>query len=327
MTEAANPLSWAFDVEFTENVRTMSGGRIDIELYESPALVPSSEQLDALANDVIQQSIAFTNLWSGKNSAMSLFAQFMFGQTYRQMQTWYFNEGEKYLDMLYGPYNAKAFAFVWLSPEISAFTKSQVNTLDEWRAVESFRAGPGLQNEVLTAVGINAVWVAGTEVYSALERGTIEGAKWGSPAETWGMKFHEVAPYLLFPAWAGSCGATQTYEFNLENWNALSDQDELIIRSAIDHRLNYGAAAYYEAQADYVKLYKDYGCVFSKLPAEDLAVIMDAALGRLSEMADENPLFKEILLSQMNYVNKLYEYELLTTYPALPEGFPPTELK
>ena len=57
---------------FADNVRAMSGGRIDIEVFSSGALMPYTEYFDAVRGGVVELSNTGGGYWTGKDPAFSV---------------------------------------------------------------------------------------------------------------------------------------------------------------------------------------------------------------------------------------------------------------
>ena len=171
---------------------------------------------------------------------------------------------------------------------------------------KTYRIGAGFSMEILKRLGANAMWCSGEEVYSSLDRGVIDIATWGTPSENWGMKLHEVCPYLYWPGWRKQSDA-HAMEINLDNWNALPDHLRAMLTAAIheDARSFYKVVA---AQADYFQKLVDYGVEMHKLPPEDLELMKRVAEEVMSEEADRNPLFKEVWENQKAFLVKMVPY-------------------
>ncbi|UCF92662.1 MAG: hypothetical protein JSW39_00460 [Desulfobacterales bacterium] len=48
-------------------------------------------------------------------------------------------------------------------------------------------------------MGAAAVILPGPEVYSALDKGVLDGTDWGTPAVNYQMGFHQVCKYFIYP--------------------------------------------------------------------------------------------------------------------------------
>ncbi|GAH73183.1 unnamed protein product, partial [marine sediment metagenome] len=139
----------------------------------------------------------------------------------------------------------------------------------------------------------------------------VDIVKWAGPSTNWGMKLHEVAPYLLWPGWF-KVGQMCFYEINLDEWNALSDKHQKMLERVATH--NTLDNLYREAKEDmeYYLKYLDYGCTMTTLPVEDQQKLAEAAKEVMQEYSDENPLFKEIYENQKQFLSDWHAYVDMT---------------
>jgi TRAP-type C4-dicarboxylate transport system substrate-binding protein len=80
-------------------------------------------------------------------------------------------------------------------------------------------------NTVVSMLGGSSVVLPGGEVYSALEKGVVDGAAWPA-AGVLAMRWYEVAKYMLRPSFGYS---TYLFLMNLNAWNKLSDAERAVI--------------------------------------------------------------------------------------------------
>jgi TRAP-type mannitol/chloroaromatic compound transport system substrate-binding protein len=91
-------------------------------------------------------------------------------------------------------------------------------------AGRKIRGTPSYSN-VITMLGGSIVVLPASEVYSALEKGVVDGAAWPA-AGVLGMRWYEVAKYLLRPGFGYS---TYLFLMNLNAWNKLTDPERNVI--------------------------------------------------------------------------------------------------
>ena len=60
---------------------------------------------------------------------------------------------------------------------------------------------PGLGGKVFKRAGGNPVLLPGSEVYTALERGTIDATEWVAPFHDMRLGLNRAAKYYYFPGW------------------------------------------------------------------------------------------------------------------------------
>ena len=89
---------------------------------------------------------------------------------------------------------------------------------------------PGLGGEVMSKLGVNPVLMAAGDIYTSLERGTIDATEWIAPAHDLKMGFDKVAKYY-YTGWHEP-GSMLEITFNKKVWEGLSKEHREIIEIA-----------------------------------------------------------------------------------------------
>jgi len=85
--------------------------------------------------------------------------------------------------------------------------------------------------DLLAKLGAGVVILPGGEVYSALDKGVIEGTDWGTPSMNLRMGFDQVAKYFIYPEYR-SLGMAD-FTVNQNQWDRLPDDIKAIVETAI----------------------------------------------------------------------------------------------
>ncbi|WAP68921.1 type 2 periplasmic-binding domain-containing protein [Jiella pelagia] len=98
----------------------------------------------------------------------------------------------------------------------------------------------------------------GGDVYTALERGTIDATEWGTLWEDKAVGFHQVTKYVIIP---GVHQPTAPFELviNPESWAELSESDQELIRTAAFNTTLNSWLSIGQNDAEAVQFYKDEG--------------------------------------------------------------------
>ena len=105
---------------------------------------------------------------------------------------------------------------------------------------------PGIGGKVLRKAGGNAVLVAGTELFTNLERGVIDATEWIGPYHDYLMGFHRVANYYYYPGWHEP-GTVLEIMFNKNKFEALPADLQAIVKTAV-YRLNHWMLGEFECR-------------------------------------------------------------------------------
>jgi TRAP-type mannitol/chloroaromatic compound transport system substrate-binding protein len=90
---------------------------------------------------------------------------------------------------------------------------------------------PGLGGEVLKRVGVTPVNVPASELFTALETGTIDATEWVGPYNDLALGLFRAASYYYYPGWHEP-GPTLECIVNRAAWESLPDDLQGIVESA-----------------------------------------------------------------------------------------------
>lgn len=252
---------------YIELVNEMSGGSISIK-PSGPEVVVAGKQLQPVAGGVFD--IIYTHgLYHTGVTGIGAAVDAVSGDIEKRRETgvwdWvdmHYQETQG-LKLLSIPTATTGFRFFLKKPMDA---KSKLNGM-KIRALPSY-------NPIVGSLGGTAVVIPFGELYSAAEKGVIDGLVWPSVGAI-GFKFHEVTPYLAEPTFG-----TVSYliMMNLKKWNSLDADTQKILLEA-GHKLE-----------------QDMVGVFDKLLEEENAA-MKAAGAKSSSIGysveEANKLFKD----------------------------------
>ena len=88
-----------------------------------------------------------------------------------------------------------------------------------------------MSQEIFKRIGAAPVNIPGAEVYTALERGVVEAADWGTLGMNDDLGYHAIAPYPLYPGFHSAPMADVAV--NMDRWNALPDDIKALVEMAV----------------------------------------------------------------------------------------------
>jgi len=185
--------------------------------------------------------------------------------------------------------------------EVFLHSRKPVRTLADLQGLKLRTAGAWL--EISKGMGAAPVTTPGGEVYTALERGTIDATEWGTLWENISPGFDKVTKYVIIP---GVHQPTAPFELviNKNAWNKLSDGDKQLIKDAafittMDSWLTIG-----DEDAKALEYFKSKGNEIIELDAEVQYAGREAGLKWADGVAKENAYFKKILDHQNEYFSR-----------------------
>ncbi len=215
---------------FVKMVKEASGGRLSIKVFAGGELIPALGVFDAVSQGNIEMGIGSPYYWAGKSQAAQFFGSMPFGMNAQQFNAWMVAGGGQQLwEEVYAPFGLVPFQFGNTGCQCGGWFKKEIKSAESLKGLK-FRA-PGLGGKVMAKAGANVVLMPGSEVYTALERGTVDGAEWISPYHDEKLGLHRAAKFYYYPGW-------QEPSSNLEltvskkAWDTLPKDLQAIVRHA-----------------------------------------------------------------------------------------------
>ena len=227
---------------FAKHVKAMSGGKFEISVHAGGEISPPFGVVDAVQQGSVDMAHTAPYYFFGKNEAFALGCAIPFGLNSRQMSAWmYEGNGMKLMREFYAKYNIINFVGGNSGAQMGGWYRKEIKTVKDLKGLK-MRIG-GFAGKVLERLGGVPQNLPGGEIYTALEKGTIDAAEWVGPYDDLKLGFNKVAPYYYYPGWWE--GSSQ-YDFfiNDKAFNALSSENKAIIEAA-------AAVAHSDMQARY----------------------------------------------------------------------------
>jgi C4-dicarboxylate-binding protein DctP len=241
-------------VLFAEKVKEYSKGEVVCKIFDSAQLYKDTEIVEALQDALVDTGLVATNKWSGMIPAIDIFEMpFVFTDL---------SSIKKFLDAGAGGLLDKEFEskgvknLFWVDyGYIQFFNNKRPMTKPADMKGLTMRSFSGSDAETLQTLGAAPTVMSSSEMYMALQRGTVDGATTGMPAAV-SRKIHEVQKYMTLANYTTAQFAVQA---NLEWWNGISaEEKEVILKAGQDAEIWIrGAIADSENEAQ--KVIGDYG--------------------------------------------------------------------
>lgn len=214
---------------FAEQVGRMSGGSLVIKVYPKNILVPALAVFDATSSGQIDCFHSGVYYWKGKNSALGIFGGVPLTFLPGEIQAWMHHGGGMELwREIYARYNLHPLIGGNTGPQMGGWYRKPIRDVADLKGLKM--RIPGLAGEVMARLGVNPILLPAGEIYTALERGTIDATEWVGPALDIRMGFYKVAPHY-YSGWHEP-GSILELTFNKVVWERLADEHKAIIETA-----------------------------------------------------------------------------------------------
>ncbi len=218
---------------YAQLVNKMSGGRIEIKVYGAGELVPALEAFDAVRQNTAQIGCGAPYYWAGKSPATQLFSAVPFGMNAQQSNAWLLSGGGYDLwKEVYADFGVVPIPGGNTGMQMGGWFNKEINTVEDLKGLKM--RIPGLGGAVIERAGGAAVLVAGSEIYTSLERGVIDATEWVGPFHDYRMGFSRIAKYYYYPGWHEP-GSQLEFFINKSSFDQLSEDLQQICISAGFH--------------------------------------------------------------------------------------------
>jgi TRAP-type mannitol/chloroaromatic compound transport system substrate-binding protein len=216
---------------FAKRCGELSGGTLEIKVSAKNILVPALQVFDSTSASQIDAFHSGVYYWKGKNSAFSIFGGMPLGLTSEEMITWLkFGGGMELWRELYGKFNLYPLVGGSTGPQMGGWFKKEIKSVSDLKGLKM--RIPGLGGEVMKRLGVNPVLLPAGEIFTSLERGTIDATEWVGPALDSMMGFAKAAKYY-YTGWHEP-GSILEITFNKARWEKLSSEHQAIITAVAD---------------------------------------------------------------------------------------------
>ena len=183
--------------------------------------------------------------------------------------------------------------------QMGGWFRKEINTVADLQGLKM--RIPGFAGEVMAKLGLTVTNIAPGELYTSIERGTIDALEWVGPGMDISMGFHKIAPYY-YTGWHEPATELQ-FLVNEKSFEKLpKDYQQILLTamrvSAYDMYIqNYDMSA----TAWSTMLTEFPNIKVKTFPKEVMDAMKKANAELLEEVKKESPIVKEVLESQEAY--------------------------
>ena len=195
---AGNP-NYELKVEWAESVKTLTNGRVEVEMLPVNSIVQHTETQDAVAAGIIDGHITDTSYFTGKDAAFGLIANPVgaWSSPYEMFAFLENGGGNELMREILEPYGLHFIGAT--TPGLEAFiSKVPLDGVDDLAGLK-MRAPEGLVQQVFAAAGAAPVNLPGSEVFTSLDKGVIDAADYTVFSTNHAQGMHDVATHPVYP--------------------------------------------------------------------------------------------------------------------------------
>ena len=151
----------------------------------------------------------------------------------------------------------------------------------------------GFAGKVFEPMGGVPQNIPGGEIYTALEKGTIDAAEWIGPYDDQKLGFNKVAPFYYYPGWWEG-GPQLDLFINQKAFDALSAENKAIVESAAAYAHTDMQAKYDAKNPNALKQLVGAGTKLRPFPNDVMAEAFKVSQALYSQLSAKNPEWAKI---------------------------------
>ena len=297
-----------------KSFKEKSGGELDIKPFPAKSVAADNNALfEAVKTGVLQGMNAFTLYWAGKIPASVFLSSYPMGPDQPAQWDIMFDAlGMKELARkIYAKHGLFYVGHVQHDANI-IHSKKPVTSLAEFKGMK-LRVPGGMVAEVFQSFGASTVSLPGSDIFPALEKGTIDAADYVGPAVNWDLGFAQVTKYILF----GPPGVMSLYQpvdlmevsCNLGAWKRLSPEMQALMEEQVKVFSSEHFLGIQKRNVEALAKFKEAGSEISRLSPEDAVQFRKNAIPIWYNWGKKSPEAAEVLQFQIDFMlNPLMGY-------------------
>jgi tripartite ATP-independent transporter DctP family solute receptor len=282
--------------KFVELVTEKSGGKITVKLFPGGVLGGDVQTVSALQGGVIEMTVLNAGILAGNVK--------QFGAV---DLPFLFNSGEEADKVMDGPFGTSlidllpdtglvGLAYWELGFRNLTNNRHPVTKLEDIKGLKIRTIQSPIPIELFNSLGANAVPLPYTELYTALETGTVDGQE-NPAANILNAKFYEVQKYMTVTRHQYN---PQIVLISKKFWDGLNDEEKAVLQTAATEARDYQRKVSREIDAKAIADIKATGMEVTELAPEETEKLRAAVKPMIEKFSAEigsetvSALFKEL---------------------------------
>ena len=290
--------------QWCASIKEKTGGELEFQGFAAKEVVGDFEMLDGVKNGVLEAMNSFTLYWAGKLPATAFLSSYLMGMRYpHEWDVFFYSHGGLQLAReLFAKQGMHYVNRIHHGPNI-IHSKKPIRSIEDFKDLK-LRVPGGMIAEGFAAIGAKTTLLPGGEVFSALEKGTIEAADYVGPAVNWDLGFQQVTKYI----WMGPRGLESVYQpvdlmdfvVNTNVWNRLPKKLQTWLEDEVQVYSNVHHAAIQKADMAAWDKFIKAGVEINRMPVEDLEKFQRVAVPIWFKWANKDKDAARIFKAQLN---------------------------
>ncbi|MBF0446736.1 MAG: TRAP transporter substrate-binding protein [Magnetococcales bacterium] len=307
-------------LKMADLVKTMSNGEMEIRIDSKNKHKAPFGILDMVkSGSQYQMGHSASYYWKGKDLNTMPFTTMPFGMTTPEQYAWfYYGGGMELMKKTYDKHGVYSFPGGNTGNQMGGWFRKEINSQDDLKGLKM--RIPGFAGEVMSKLGVVVTNIPPGELYTALERGTLDALEWVGPSLDLNMGFHKIAPYY-YTGWHEPATELQ-FLVNQDKFNTLPPHLQKILTIAMQYAAyDMYTRSYHDSAVNWAAIKKEYPHIkIRTFPKEVIKQMKVENQKLLEESSKTNSDFKEIIDSQNAYLKDVREWTRISDYSYLQDN-------
>lgn len=289
--------------QMAKMVDEMSDGRLKIVIDSKNKHKAPLGIFDLVKSGQYDMGHSASYYWKGKDPNTLYFTTMPFGMTAPEQYAWFYHGGGMDLmKKVYDKHGILSFPGGNTGNQMGGWFQKEINSVADLEGLKM--RIPGFAGEVLAKLGAKPTNIPAGELYTALERRTIDALEWVGPSLDLRMGFHKIAPYY-YTGWHEPATELQ-FMINQAKFDELpADLQAILVTAMKTAAYDMYTQSYHESAVNWATISSEFPNIQIKtFPKEVIDAMRQANDDLLAERAAADPVAKEIIDSQLAYQAK-----------------------
>lgn len=300
-------------LEFKKMVEEMSNGRLKIRVHGAEKHKAPLGVLDMVKAGNYEMAHSASYYWKGKDLNTPFFTSMPFMFTVDELYAWfYYGGGLDLMQRVYEKHGVYSYPGGNTGVQMGGWFRHEIKTVDDLKGLKM--RIPGFSGEIFAKLGVIVTNLAAGELYTALDRGTIDALEWVGPGMDIRMGFNKIAPFY-YTGWHEPASDTQ-FLINRKAFDKLPKDLQAIVKAA----MQVSASRFYnEVYEDNSNALADIRANYPNVKVKEFPVPVLKAMKKandelIAEYEAKGGITKEIIESQRAYLKKVREWTKISEF-------------
>ena len=292
--------------KWCNGIAEKTGGELAFQPFGAKDVVGAWQLFDAVKNGVLDAMNPFTLYWAGRMPASVFLSSYPLGlRTEGEWDTFFYGLGGLEIAReLFAKFDMFYVGHIQHGPNI-IHSKVPIRSIDDFKG-RKMRVPGGMVAELFSAAGAKTTLLPGSEIFAALEKGTIDVADYVGPAINYALGFHQVTKYISM----GPPGFMSIYQpvdlmdltVGMKSWNALSPRMKQFVEAEVHVYSDTHFAGIQKADQDAWVKFTDAGTVVTRLSQDDVDKFTALAVPLWYNWANKDKNAARVFKIQLDYM-------------------------